>query len=136
MAARAQARTAFALSASAEGPAVASPFPEVPLDTSPASSHTTAYVALGTGAALVGISFLLDRNADDAYAEYLAETDPARIEDAYRRTVLNDRLSSASLLTGEGLMVLGVYLRFLQRPVPGRVALVATPARCAVSFRF
>ena len=35
---------------------------------------------IGSGAALVGGSFVLSQEADDAYAAYLRETDPAQIE--------------------------------------------------------
>ena len=85
---------------------------------------------------MVGGSFALSNRANDAYDSYLQETEPARIETLYDRTVLYDRLSSAGLITGELLMVGGLYLRFLQPPRPSRVSFAIGPQRCALAFRF
>jgi hypothetical protein len=98
-------------------------------------SNTWAYVALGSGAALVGASFLLGQRANDTYDAYLHETDPDQIDRLYDRTVLYDRGASGSLLAGEGLLCFGLYWRFLRHPPP-RVALMVEAGRCAVSYRF
>ncbi len=102
----------------------------------PAASHTWAYLTLGAGATLVVVSFRFADHADDAYQDYLDETDPGRIDRLYDRTVLYDRLASGSLLTGEALFAAGVYLRFLRRPHPARVGLTMEAGRCAVWYRF
>jgi len=91
---------------------------------------------LGVGAALIGSSFLFAERADDAYSDYLAATRPDRIERLYDRAVLNDRLSSGSLLTGEALLAAGIYLRFVRRPPAGRLTLAVEPGRCALAWRF
>jgi len=135
-AARAQAQAAPALRLATPAPRPSSPFPEVPLESSQPRSHAWAYAALGAGAALVGLSFVLDRRADRTYEDYLHQTDPAEIDRLYRRTVFQDRLSTGSLLSGQGLLVLGVYVRFLRGPHPGGADLALGPARCAVSYRF
>ena len=44
--------------------------------------------------------------------------------------------ASASLLSGEALLVTAVYLRFIRRASPARLAMDLTPHRCAVSLRF
>lgn len=99
-------------------------------------SHFWSYVALFSGAALVGGSFVLGDKADDTYAEYLAETDPAKIDDLYDKTVLYDRLSTGSLITGEILLVGGIYLRFLRSPPSQRVSLTIGPRRCGLAYHF
>lgn len=87
---------------------------------SPAPSHTRAYVALGAGAALTGASFLLAEKADRDYARYLAETDPARLEDAYQQAKRGDRLSAAALVAGQAGFALAIYWRFLHHPREAR----------------
>jgi hypothetical protein len=115
----------------------AGPFPDVPLRTSPNDrSHVWAYVAMFTGVALIGGSFLLDEKADDTYEEYLVETDPGRIEQLYDQTTRYDRFAQASLLTGEALVLTGVYFRFIHRPKPSKLRLVLAPDRCALALRF
>jgi hypothetical protein len=48
-----------------------------------------------------------------------------------------DRLASAALLTGEGLLATAVWLRFVHPArEPRRLALEVEPSRCAVSLRF
>jgi hypothetical protein len=111
-------------------------FPEVPLEPVRQSSHTWAYIALGTGAALVGSSFLFKDRADDAYQEYLLATDARIIEDRYEETVLYDRLSRVSLLGGEALLATGLYLRFIRRHPTAQFTLAVEPSRCSVSWRF
>jgi len=68
--------------------------------------------------------------------DYLHATDPARIKDLYDEAVLFDRISSASVLTGEVLIATGIYLAFLRHPPPSRLGLALEPSRCAVSLRF
>jgi hypothetical protein len=114
----------------------ASPFPEVVIEKPPRHTYRLAYASVVAGAALIGGSFVLTRRADDAYVSYLRETDPGRIESLYDRAVLYDRLASGSLLTGEALLVAGVYLRFLRSPRESRVQFALEPGRCALSLRF
>jgi len=87
-------------------------------------------------AGLIGLSFALTARANDAYDDYLVATDPARAEHFYDRTKHYDRLSAASLLTGEALVATAVWLRFLHHRPTSRLTLVAEPDRCAVALRF
>ena len=114
----------------------AAPFPEVPVQPPPRRSHFFAYLAMVSGVALIGGSFLLANKADDTYAEYLDATEPDEITDLYDQTVLYDRYAQASLLGGEALVVTGVYLRFIRRPKPAKVSLDLRPDRCALALRF
>ncbi len=114
----------------------AGPFPEIPLEAKPRHPHIAANLAIVTGAALIGGSFLFQRQADGSYDDYLAATDPARIESLYDDTVRADRLSSGALLAGEVLLAAGLYLRFLRRTSAGPVAFNLAPDRCALSLRF
>lgn len=114
----------------------ADPFPEVPLPVPPKHSNTWALVSFASGATLIAASFGIADAADRRYADYLRATDPARIEDLYNDAVLFDRISSASVLTGEVLIAAGVYLAFLRHPVPSRLGLALEPSRCVVSLRF
>ena len=114
----------------------AEPFPVVPLEPPASRRHTWAYVTLAGGATLVGLSFSFSGKADDAYAAYLVSTDPAEIERLYDRAVANDHRAQVSLLSGEALIAAGLYLRFVRRPGPSKVALSFRPSRCALSYRF
>jgi hypothetical protein len=114
----------------------ASPFPVVEVASQRPPKHRLAYVAMVTGAALVGGSFLLTHQANQAYDDYLRETDPQRIETFYDRADLYDRLSSTSLISGELLIVTGLYLRFLRPPRTSRLSWAVSPDRCALSLRF
>lgn len=114
----------------------AAPFPRVPILNGARQSHTWAYVTIGSGAALVGASFLLARRANDTYDAYLRETDEGQIERLFDRTVLFDRAASGSLLGGEALICAGLYMRFLRRPSTARVGVTLEARRCAVSYRF
>lgn len=114
----------------------ASAFVEVPLSEPPQRSHLLAYLTLAVGAGMVGGSFGLGQQANDAYENYLAATDPADITRTYERTVRYDRWSSAVLVTGEALVATAVYLRFLRRGENERVAVALSPGRCALSYRF
>ena len=114
----------------------AAPFPVVPPEPKTEGHHAWAYVTLAGGATLVGLSFMFSGRADQAYDDYLATSDPDQIEILYDRAVHNDHLAQASLLTGEALLAAGLYLRFLRRPAPRRVAVVLTPSRCALAWRF
>ena len=98
--------------------------------------HVLAYTTLATGAVLVGSSFVLTHHANQAYEDYLAETDPGRIETFYDRAERFDRLSSASLIGGELLIVTGLYLRFLRPPRASRLSWAFGAERCALSLRF
>lgn len=122
----------------AVGPAARAegPFPLVPLGGPERQPHGGAYVSLIAGAGLVGASFAISRSADDAYRDYLAATEPARITRLYDQAVRDDRLASAALLGGEALIAFGVYLRFIHRSGPHNLELTAAADRCAVSLSF
>lgn len=105
----------------------------------PAPRHgpsRAAWACAIAGAGLIAASFPLADLADRRYADYLAETDPAAIEGRYDAAVRADRLSSASLLGGEALLVTAVWLRFVRRSDPPRASLVVLPDRCALLVRF
>jgi hypothetical protein len=112
------------------------PFEVVTLETPPDGPHRLAWASLLTGVGLIGLSFALTARANDAYDDYLVATDPARAEHLYDRTKHYDRLSAASLLTGEALVATAVWLRFLHHRPASRLTLVAEPDRCAVALRF
>ena len=114
----------------------AGPFESVPLEPPVRAPHHLAYGSLLAGAGLVGLSFALTDRANRSYDGYLTATAPAEIGHLYDETVRLDRLSAATLLTGEALIAAGVWLRFLHRPAPQRVALTVDARRCAVSLRF
>jgi len=87
-------------------------------DDAPAThpSYKRAYIAMGAGAALTGLSFVLAEQADRDYEDYLTETDPALLEDAYQKAKKKDRLAAAALIAGQAGLVLGIYWRFLHHP--------------------
>jgi len=114
----------------------AGPFEPVPLEQPAPAPHRLAWTALLAGAGLVGTSFALTDRANRAYDDYLAATEPAEVARLYDRSVHLDRLSAAALLGGEALIATAVWLRFLHRPAPRRVALSLEGGRCAVSLRF
>lgn len=111
------------------------PFADMPAnERAVLSSHRLATTCFVTGAGLIGLSFVLDRRANQRYDDYLAATDPPVIERLYDETVRLDRWSATSLIGGEALVVTGLYLRFLRHS--SRLQLVAGPGRCAASLRF
>ncbi|MBI5170391.1 MAG: hypothetical protein HZA61_12955 [Candidatus Eisenbacteria bacterium] len=118
----------------------ASPFEVVPRATAPSRSHWAAYGCAAAGAGLLVASFPLRDAADRRYSDYLAETDPSRIESRWSDSVRADRIANGSLLAGEALLATAVWLRFVHRPRTAPVALVLGsahgPASCAVSLRF
>jgi len=107
--------------------------PRPPKDRTP---HKLAWACALTGVGLIVASFPLSDKADDLYADYLAETDPLKVEDAFTATQRADHIASASLLVGEGLVVTAVWLRFVRRPHPPPATLVLLPDRCAIRVRF
>ena len=111
-------------------------FPVVPIEKPVRHGHAWAYVSLLGGAGLIGLSFTFARRADEAYEEYLVTTDVDQIEVLYDRAVRNDHISQGTLLTGEAMIAVGLYLRFVRRPAAGRLSLSVLPTRCAVSCRF
>jgi hypothetical protein len=121
--------------AGAPAPA-AGAFEHIPLDSPRQHGHAWAYVSLAAGAGLVGASFAFSRHADRIYDDYLGTTDPAEIDRLYDRTVRFDRLSTGALLSGEALIALGLYLRFLRRPPEARLSFELGPERCAATWRF
>jgi hypothetical protein len=114
----------------------ADPFPEVPLPAAQKHSSGWALISFASGAGLVAASFGIADAADRRYTEYLHATDPAQIQDLYNQAVLFDRLSTASIITGEVLIATGVYLAFLRRPEPPRLGLALEPSRCGFFYRF
>ena len=126
------------LAGSAAGPLLAqtTPFPEVPLPEPGRRSHYLAYGCLATGVGLMVSSFAFANRANHAYRDYLGAVEPAAIERLYDRAVLNDRLSSATLLGGEVLIATGLYLRFLRNPPESRLSLSLGSTRCALRWRF
>jgi hypothetical protein len=114
----------------------AGPFEIVPDDHPVRTSHRLAYASLLVGGGLVGLSFTLTDRANRSYRGYLSATEPAEISRLYDAAARFDHLSATALLTGEALIAMGVWLRFLQRPAPQRVALTVESGRCAVSLRF
>ena len=114
----------------------ASLFQETEIRRPPQQPHKAAWVVALAGTGLIAASYPLAARADERYADYLAETDVALIEDRYLASRTADRWASASLLSGEALLVTAVYLRFIRRASPARLAMDLTPHRCAVSLRF
>jgi hypothetical protein len=131
-----QAAEPFEGDSAAAAPRTAGRFEVVPLETPPNGTHRLAWASLLTGAGLIGLSFALTDRANQNYDDYLVATDPAQAEHLYDRTRHFDRLSAASLLTGEALLATAVWLRFLRPRPASRVALVAGLDRCAVTLRF
>ncbi len=111
------------------------PFQEQSLVTRPRHPHRLAYATMLTGAAFVGTSFAVTHHADQLYDRYLAASEPGQAEKLYDDTSRWDGASTALLLSGEALVLTGVWLRFL-RPAPGRLGLVITPGACAASLQF
>jgi hypothetical protein len=120
----------------AAAPQAIEPFEVVPLEPPPNGTHRLAWASLLTGAGLVGLSFALTDRANRTYDDYLVATDPAQAEHLYDRTQRYDRLSAASLLTGEALVAAAVWLRFIRPRPASRVTLAAELDRCAVSLHF
>jgi hypothetical protein len=117
-------------------PATPAPFETIPLPANQRHGHLLAYSSLLVGAGLIGGSFVLSAQANDKYDEYLAETDPEQIDRLYDETVRLDKLSSGALISGEVLVALGLYLRFLRHPAESRVQVSVSPARCSLGVRF
>ena len=111
-------------------------FEVVPRPSKDRTPHKLAWTCALTGVGLIVASFPLSDRADDLYADYLAENDPLKVEDAYSATQRADRIASASLLVGEGLVMTAVWLRFVRRPHPPPATLVVLPDRCAIRLRF
>lgn len=112
----------------------ASPFEVIPRSTTVRESSKWAWITAIAGAALVGVSFPLADEADRRYDAYLAETDVSRIDERFRATQRMDRLSSAVLLTGEGLLGTAVWLRFVR--LDRHVEFAVRTDRCALAVRF
>ena len=122
--------------AAAAPPPAAEPFPVVPLPAPAHRSHAAAWLAIGSGAALLGTSFLVHHRANQTYDVYLASTNPDEIGRLYDRTANLDRLSSGTLIAGEVLFATGVYLRFLRQPRGSGLSFELSPDRCAALWRF
>lgn len=111
------------------------PFERVRLSEPEGHSNLLAYTCLATGLALCVASFPLGQHADDLYDQYLNSANPTEITSLYDETVKYDRLASGALISGEALLGMGLYLRFLRHHEP-RVDMAIGPARCVVSYRF
>lgn len=111
-------------------------FPQQTFDVAARHGHRLAYVAIVTGAALVGASFAITRHADQVYNHYLTVTTPEDAERLYDSTRRWDQLSTATLLTGEGLLVAGLWFRFLGHDAMHPMSVGLTPAGCALSLSF
>ncbi len=112
-------------------------FEVLPRVAPPARPHRLFWTLGAGGAALIATSFPLARAADRRYDEYLAETDPSQLDVRFHATQRQDRLASASLWTGEAMLVTAVWWRFVREPrTEPRVTLAVEPTRCAVSLRF
>lgn len=114
-------------------------FELLPRSAGPERSHRLAWTCAIAGVAMVAGSFPISDLADRRYDDYLAETNPAAIEDRFQAARRADHLSSAALVTGEALLVTAVWLRFVHRPRhagPARAALALAPGRCAIHVRF
>lgn len=115
----------------------ASAFEVVPPRAKAPHSNRAAWLTALVGAGLVAGSFPLAREADRRYDRYLIETDVTRIDERFQATTRMDRIASAALLTGEGLLATAVWLRFVHpSPAPRRLALLVEPSRCAVALHF
>jgi|SRR6516225_1935492 len=114
----------------------AEPFPVVPQPPPEHQSHLWAYTSMAAGAGLIGVSFAFSHKADQTYDQYLAATDPNEISSLYDQTIFYDRWSTGTLLTGELLIVTGLYLRFLRPHSSRRVSLEAGPRTCALALHF
>lgn len=111
-------------------------FEVVPRPVPDRTPHRAAWVCAVAGAGLVAASFPLADLAERRYADYLAETDVAAIEDRFQATVRADRMAGASLVAGEALLVTALWLRFVRRPGRPPASLVVLPDRCAIRLRF
>ena len=125
-----------ALTAASAFAQAAAPFPVVPNPPEPHRSHFMANTMIVTGVLMIASSFLIEREADRTYDQYLSEIDPARITELYDRTTHYDDLSNAALIGGNVLLATGVTLRLLQRPHAPPVSLYIGAERCAVAFGF
>jgi hypothetical protein len=122
--------------AACDTPQAAAPFPVVPVEEKNPHPHRAAYVCIGSGILLTGASFLIAREADQTYSDYLSETDPARISELYDHTVWLDHWSRGTLLGGQALIITGLYLRFIRHPAADKLSLLVAPNRCALVLRF
>jgi hypothetical protein len=115
----------------------APPFEVVPNPSATPHPHRAAWLTAFAGVGFIAVSFPLAHEADHRYAQYLAETDVALIDERYDATTRMDRLATATLLTGEALLVTSVWLRFVHAPrETNRLSFAVEPSRCAVSLRF
>jgi hypothetical protein len=114
----------------------AAPFPVVPVEEKNPHPHRAAYVCIGSGVLLTGASFLIAREADQTYSQYLNETDPDKITELYDHTVWLDHWSRGTLLGGQALIISGLYLRFIRHPAADKLSLLVAPNRCALVLRF
>jgi len=122
--------------AAAPPESAAVPFPVVPLPQPTHESRLAAWSCILGGAALIGASFAIHQQANDRYDQYLVATEPGQISSLYDQTVTLDRISAASLITGEVVLVTGIYLRFLRVPPTSRLSLAWERGACVARWRF
>jgi hypothetical protein len=122
--------------AAAPPESAAVPFPVVPLPQPPHPNRLAAWSCMLGGAGLIAASFVIHDRANAKYDEYLLATDPDHISSLYDQTVMLDRFSAASLITGEVLLATGIYLRFLRIPSNPRMSLDLERGACVASWRF
>lgn len=117
--------------------AEAPPFERITLPEPEKKSHLGSYLAMAGGLGLIVAAFPLRDHADQVYEEYLSSTDPEAMEGLYQEARRFDNLATASMLTGEALLVLGIYLRFLREPaLPRGLGFSCGYDRVALSLRF
>jgi hypothetical protein len=114
----------------------APPFERIRVPQPEKKSYIGSYLTMATGLGLVIAAFPLRDHADEAYEQYLTATEPDEIESFYDEATRYDNFATASMLTGEALLVLGIYLRFLREPAPGRLGFRCNHERVALSLKF
>jgi hypothetical protein len=135
--AAAPARAAAPSPPAAPTPAAApAAFPQQTFHVAARHGHRLAYVAIVTGAALVGASFAITHHADQIYDHYLTVTTPEQAQQLYDSTRRWDQLSTATLLTGEGLVLAGLWFRFLGHDAMHPMSVGLSTAGCALSLSF
>lgn len=112
------------------------PFERIALPEQKKHHHLGSYLTMAAGLGLMVAAFPLRDKADESYDQYLTSTDPDEMEQLYHQAARYDDLATASMLTGEAALVLGIYLRFLREPAPGRLGLTCDFDRVGLSLRF
>jgi hypothetical protein len=96
----------------------------VPFEARP--SYQRAWVAMGVGVALTGLSFVLAEQADKAYARYEVDLTSPELDADYDQAVRYDRFATGALLAGQLSLALGLYWRLVHHhpePAAGETGL-------------